>query len=245
MRNLITALLLGPLTGLLSAQAPVPAFQPGERWCVLGDSITEGGSYHRYMELFYCTRFPDRKLEVVNCGIRGDTAPGALRRLRWDCLAAKPTVVSVMLGMNDVAPSLYNAKYSTSSMEGRRSECAETYHKGMRNLTASLIGAGVKVILIKPSIFDDTADLPFANSPGCGATLAGFASRVQAIAEESKVAVVDFSGPMMAINAQQQKHDPHFSIVGPDRTHPTPPGHRVMAYEFLRAQKASGVVRAL
>jgi hypothetical protein len=82
------------------------AFESGDRWCALGDSITEGGYYHRYVELFYLTRFPQRKLDVVDCGIRGDTAPRATQRVQWDCLWAKPSVVSVMLGMNDVGWNL-------------------------------------------------------------------------------------------------------------------------------------------
>ena len=236
------ALLLTPLAGLLPARAtaPLPAFQAGDRWCVLGDSITEGGYYHRYVELFYCTRFPERKLDVLNCGIRGDTAPGALRRLQWDCLAARPTVVSVMLGMNDVGWNLI--RLPAAEVERRRAERAETYDQAMRTLTKSLLEAGVTVVLITPSIFDDTADLPREKCSGAGAALAGLANRVQAIAREFRTPVVDFNGPMTAINAEQQRRDPHFTIVGPDRVHPTEPGHFVMAYEFLRTQKLSGVV---
>ncbi|MEI6644554.1 MAG: SGNH/GDSL hydrolase family protein [bacterium] len=239
-KQMIAVSLLAPLAVLHVAVAVTP-FQTGDRWCVLGDSITEGGYYHRYVELFYYTRFPTQQLEVVDCGIRGETAPGALRRLQWDCLEAKPTVVSVMLGMNDVGRSFY--KYQDSQdFDKKCKERAETYDHSLRTLTKSLLDSGAKVILIKPSIFDDTADLTTPNLPGCGAALAGYAARMQAIAEEFKLATVDFNGSMSAINAEQQKRDPHFSIVGPDRVHPTQPGHMVMAYELLRAQKLSGVV---
>ena len=221
----------------------VPQFQPGERWCVLGDSITHSGSYHKYVELYYFTRFPTQPLDLINCGIAGDTAPGAVRRLQWDCLDAKPTVVSVMLGMNDVGRSLYNARGTTNSNSAKlRADHAQTYEQAMRKLTKSLLDSGAKVILIKPSIFDDTVDFPKANSLGCGAALAGFANRVQAIADEFKVPTVDFNTPLAAINAAQQKLNPHFTIVGPDRVHPMSPGHLVLAYEFLRAQKVPAVV---
>jgi len=220
--------------------APAP-FIEGDRWGVLGDSITRSGQYHRYVELFYLTRFPSRKLDVINCGISGDTAPGALRRLQWDCLDAKPTVVSVMLGMNDVSPGLY----APGGDESRRAKTAETYEVAMRQLTKSLLDSGVKVILITPSIFDDTADVSGANYPGCGAALAGFAQRAQAMAGEFQVPCVDFNGPMAAINAEKQKQNPRFTIVGGDRIHPTPPGHFVMACEFLRAQGLAGVVSSI
>lgn len=225
---------------MAQASAPTPTFASGERWCALGDSITQGGYYVRYIELFYCTRFPLQKIDVINCGINGDTALAALKRLQWDCLDAKPTAVSVMLGMNDVGRSFF--RLPPAEQEKRRAGLAEGYEQGIRKLTSSLKGAGVKVVLIKPSIYDDTADLPTANGVGCGAALADFANRMQVIANEMDVAIVDFNTPMAVINAGKQKDDPYFSIVGPDRVHPTQPGHMVMAYEFLRAQKASGVV---
>ena len=237
----LAALLLEPRAALFAAPQAAPApFESGDRWCALGDSITEGGYYHRYVELFYQTRFPQRKLDVVDCGIRGDTAPRAAQRVQWDCLWAKPTVVSVMLGMNDVGWNLI--RLPAPELERRRAERAEAYAQGMRKLAASLSAAGVKVILIKPSIFDDTAELGGEKFTGGGAALAALGDRAQAIAEEFQTTVVDFNGPMAAINAEQQKRNPQFSIVGPDRVHPTQPGHLVMAYEFLRAQKLPGIV---
>jgi lysophospholipase L1-like esterase len=214
-------MLMLPVIGCVLATDifPLAPFKDGDRWAVLGDSITRSGQYHRYIELFYLTRFPSRRLDVLNCGISGDTAPGALRRLQWDCLDAKPTVVSVMLGMNDVSPGLY----ASGGDESRRAKTAETYEVAMRHLTKSLLDSGVKVILITPSIFDDTADLPSANNPGCGAALAGFAQRVRAMAGEFQVPCVDFNGPMAVINAEQQKKNPRFTIVGGDRIHPTHP----------------------
>ena len=97
---IIAIFLLLPLTALPAAPksksetslqeqvCPVPRFQSGDRWCVLGDSITHGGFYHRYVELFYLTRFPSLQLDVTNCGIAGDTAAGGEKRLAWDCLNA-------------------------------------------------------------------------------------------------------------------------------------------------------------
>jgi lysophospholipase L1-like esterase len=234
-------LLAASVQAVAETTAPA-AFVSGDRWCALGDSITAGGQYYRYIEVFYLTRFPEKKLEVVNSGINGDTGPAALKRLDWDCLDAKPTVVSVMLGMNDVGRSFYKLEYRKPTFEAECAARAETYDQAMRQVTKRLLKAGVKVILIKPSIYDDTAELPMTNLPGCGAALTDYGRRLQAIADELKVATVDFNSPMAAINAERQKQDPHFSIVGRDRVHPSESGHLVMAYEFLRAQKVSGIV---
>ncbi|MEK0445181.1 MAG: hypothetical protein RLZZ399_502 [Verrucomicrobiota bacterium] len=238
----LIALLLLPQPRMHSAEPASLSWKlmEGDRWVALGDSITQGGFYHRYVELFLYTRYPGKKYEVLNCGINGDTTTAALNRVRWDCLSKKPTVVSVMLGMNDVGRSL--VRLEPGELSRRRAEHARLYEQSLRELTQTLLDSGVKVILLKPSIFDETADLPASNSPGCAAALTGFARQVETVAKEFQVPTVDFHTPMAAINEREQKRDPHFSIVGPDRVHPTQPGHLVMAYEFLRSQKMQGTV---
>ena len=229
-------------TNLLTQVSPVPRFQSGDRWCVLGDSITHGGLYHRYVELFYLTRFPSQKLEVINCGISGDTAVGAEKRLPWDCLNAKPTVVSVMFGMNDVKRDLYAPTATGADIEQQRASAAAIYDKTMRRLVKTLRDSSAKVVCLLPSPFDDTADLPATNAPGCNAALVKFGQQVRAIALEFQIPIVDFNSPLASINTDKQKTDPHFTIIGPDRVHPKEPGHLIMASEFLKAQQLTGVV---
>jgi len=203
---ILTALLFGSLTALHAAPAiqpatntqaqplPVPTFQSGDRWCVLGDSITHAGFYHRYIELFYLTRFPSLQLDVINCGIAGDTATGAEKRLAWDCLNAKPTLVTVMFGMNDVGRWLYEPTATGADIEQQRIKSAETYDNAMRRLVQALRDSGAKVVCILPSPFDDTADLPAKNSPGCNAALVKFGQRVRAIARQLQIPVVTIKG---------------------------------------------------
>jgi fructan beta-fructosidase len=220
----------------------VPHFQSGDRWCVLGDSITHAGFYHRYVELFYLTRFPSLQLDVINCGIAGDTATGAEKRLPWDCLNAKPSVVTVMFGMNDVKRDLYAPTATGPDIEQQRASAAAIYDKIMRRLVKTLRDSGAKVVCVLPSPYDDTGDLPTPNLPGCNAALTGLGKRVQAIAQEFQLPIVDFNSPLVSINADKQKLDPHFTIIGPDRVHPKEPGHLIMAAQFLKAQQLTGVV---
>ena len=252
--TLVVALLIAPLpllraapeaqlaTNLLTQVRPVPPFQSGDRWCVLGDSITHGGFYHRYVELFYLTRFPSLQLDVINCGIAGDRATGGEKRLAWDCLNAKPTVVTVMFGMNDVNRELYVPTATGADIERQRAKSAETFDQAMRRLIPALRESGAKVACILPTPFDDTADLPAANLPGCNAALVKLGQQVRAIAQELQVPIVDFNSPLATINEEKQKLDPHFTIIGPDRVHPQESGHLIMAGEFLKAQQLTGVV---
>lgn len=245
----ILLLFLGVVSGVLcradtSAAGP---FSDGDRWCVLGDSITHGGYYPKYVELFYVTRFPDRKLEVLNCGIAGDTATGALKRLGWDCLDHKPTVVSVMLGMNDVGRNHYAANADQATAVQKRSSCDQAYDMAMTNLASRILASGSRLILITPSPYDETAkdagtNRFSTNAPGCGVALGRYAGKVMEWGASLGVAVVDFNGPMTRINAEHQKDNPAFTIIGADRVHPKEPGHLVMAFEFLKSQGVCGDV---
>ena len=243
--------------GLLSGEAasassnnvtPAP-FADGDRWCVLGDSITHGGSYHKDVELFYLTRYPERKLSVINCGISGDSAEGALKRLEWDCLTNRPTVISLMLGMNDVKGGLYATNPDSATLEQRKT-ANMAYETNMMTLASRILGSGTKLILITPTPYDDTAvdtgSLKFAtNHPGQGEALRGYAEKVKGWGGSLGVPVVDFNAPMTAINGENQKTNPSFTLTRMDRVHPGPVGHLVMAYEFLKAQGVDGTVSSI
>ncbi len=82
-------------------------FKGNERVCFIGNSITMNGKFHNYIELYYATRFPDRKIEFYNCGISGDVSGGMLERMDSDILIHKPTWSVLMVGMNDINSGLY------------------------------------------------------------------------------------------------------------------------------------------
>lgn len=90
------------------ALAQFPLFKDGDRVCFIGNSITMNGRYHNYIELFYATRFPERKIEFFNCGISGDVAGGMLARMNSDILRHKPNRAVLMVGMNDIGRSQYS-----------------------------------------------------------------------------------------------------------------------------------------
>lgn len=218
--------------------APAPQFQDGERWCAIGDSITHGGPYHRYVYLYYATRFPHRKIELFNCGISGDTAGGALRRLEADVLRHKPTVATLMLGMNDVSRSLYEGGADAPDLQQKREYAMATHSANLRKLAERLHAAGCRVVFLTPSIYDETADLPRPNAPGVNGALGYCAEGARRLALEFGAGLVDFHAAMGVLNRRMQQADPHFTLIGADRIHPGEAGHLVMAYLFLKAQEA-------
>ena len=107
----------------------VPRFEDGERICFVGDSITHGGAYHSYVYLYYLTRFPEREIRVWNRGISGNQASHVLRRFDEDIASVKPSVSTVMLGMNDVGRSLYEAEGNDEESKRNQQLALDRYIK--------------------------------------------------------------------------------------------------------------------
>jgi lysophospholipase L1-like esterase len=220
-------------------------FKPGTRWFVLGDSITHGGYYHRWIELFYTTRYPDRDVTVWNAGVGGDSADGALSRLKKDVLAHDPTVVSIMFGMNDIRRALYLRPTVSPADEQAREERITDYENNLRTLIQQLTAKGIETILITPSPADDTM---VSGSPVTAAVNEGLArcsETVQRLGRESGVEVIDFFNPMLKYNLLRQKEDPSYTLIGRDRVHPGKEGHFLMMHLFLSAQMPESMVSSV
>jgi lysophospholipase L1-like esterase len=228
----------------------VRPFQSGDRVVFLGDSITKGGSYHELLEIFYAVRFPERAVEFLNCGVGGDRASAILSawsfRVETDVLALKPTVVAVMLGMNDVERSLYRDEPVSPSNEAARKLALEEYRTSLGSLVQKLQNAGPRVIVFSPPVYEESTALSQPERlPGVNAALAVCAGIAREIARAYGAEFVDVHGAMDAANRSQQAVEPEFSITGAgqswnDRVHPGPVGHYVIAHAVLTAQGLLG-----
>ncbi len=217
-------------------------FRANDRWLAVGDSITQNGAYAASVYLYYATRFPDRPLTAINAGISGDTASGALRRYEWDIRAQKPTVATVMFGMNDVSRGNYGMEEVTPEIVARREAALDSYRKNMRTLVTRLQADEVRVVLVTPSIFDDTAEGERPRQSGVNGALSQCADFMRELATETGCSLIELHEPMTRINARLQAGDPLASVVGKDRIHPGASGHLLMAYLLLKAQGAPRLV---
>jgi lysophospholipase L1-like esterase len=232
------------LTVTLSA-ADVPAFETGDRVAFIGDSITHGGTYHANVYLFYATRFPDKPFKAYNCGVGSDNAPGTCIRFDSDIAVHRPNVATIMLGMNDAWSSGFGQGEPTEKMLDSRKRAYDTYTRGMDKLVASLNDLDCRLILIKPSIYDQTAQLETTNFVGKNDMLIDFGDYLETLAEKNDATIVDFTTPMLEVNARLQADDPTATVVGRDRVHPGHAGHFVMSYAFLKAQNMPALVSSI
>lgn len=226
-----------------AGMADVSPFSSDEQVVFIGDSITHAGSYHKNIYLYYATRFPENTIKYYNAGISGDTAVGTYQRFDEDIAIYQPETATIMLGMNDVARDLYltqtqldNGKQLTLDLLSQREAAKNRYLKHTRLLIEKLLKQGSHVVLIGPSIYDETAQLKKPAAQGINLELAKYAAALKQLAAEYNIEFVDFNRPMTELNQQMQIKSPDATLVGKDRVHPGPVGHFVMAYLFLKAQ---------
>jgi len=222
--------------------APAPkglGLKDGERFIFIGDSITHQCLYTQYVEDFFFTRYPDQKIAFRNAGISGDRAQDALDRFDDDIAAFKPTIATVLLGMNDASYRDFDAAIF------------KTYADGMTQLCDRLDAIGCRVILMSPTMFDHQAfEQMVAKDPAKGknkqpdnynAVLAYYGKWVQETARKRGYGFVDLYGPLNTITTQERKKAPNFSLIA-DAIHPGPDGQLVMAYELLKQTGELGSV---
>jgi lysophospholipase L1-like esterase len=97
----------------------------GDTVVFYGDSITNQRLYTVFTEAYVLTRFPQLHIRFIHSGISGDRVSGGYggtidERLQRDVVAYHPTVVTIMLGMNDGEYGPYNAEVFNKYASGYR-----------------------------------------------------------------------------------------------------------------------------
>ena len=209
-------------------------FPENARVMMVGDSITHNGAALAYIQEYYLTHFPKKKVRFFNAGVSGGTAAtSALRYLDDDLALYRPTHAVVMLGMNDSCRHLYG-KEDPHTLQ--KADAFAAYAESMIALCDKLTAAGLPLTLCTPTPFDNGMETDTPALLGVDATLTGYGQFCRGLAEKYGASVVDYNTPLTHINRELQKKDPAASLVGADRVHPTAVGQAVMAVLFLRAQ---------
>ena len=230
------------LAGAAGAQDAGKPFRikDGDRVVFYGDSITEQRLYTTLVENYVVTRFPHLNVTFVHSGWGGDRVSGGGGgpidvRLQRDVVAYKPTVVTVMLGMNDGGYRAFD--------QGT----FDTYTQGYAHILDTVQTAlpGVHLTLIQPSPYDDITHAP--NFPGgYNAVLVRYGQWVQETAAKDHQTVADMNTPMVAVLQKAGEADPALAQkIIPDRVHPGPAGHLIMAEALLKAWNAPAVVTSV
>jgi len=231
--------LLAVLAASAAAQTPADSFYLHDKDTVVfyGDSITEQRLYTTFVETFVLTRYPRLHLRFVNAGWGGENAPGgnggsADVRLNRDVIPYKPTVMTVMLGMNDGGYVAFNE------------ERFNRYTAGMEHILEVMKAAfpGLRVTLLEPSPYDDVTVPPLFPG-GFNSVLVRYGQYVRGLAQRNQMAVADLNRPVVEMLQKANQRDPAGAKnLIPGRIHPAAGGHLIMAESLLKAWGASPVV---
>ena len=235
------------LVGLAGSVAPALALEDdsfflkdGDRVVFYGDSITEQLLYTTFAETFAVTRFPQYDLSFTHSGWGGDRVTGGGggsidRRLARDVIPYRPSVVTIMLGMND------------ASYQPFKQDIFDRYASGYKHIVEELKLdlPGVRLTLIKPSPFDDVTREPKFEG-GYNAVLLRYADFVAELAKSEGASVADLNNPVVEATKKAFETDKEGAVkLNPDRVHPGVGGQLVMAQALLKAWNAPSLVSAV
>lgn len=234
----LIALSFTGVAGITCAHETPPQFKDGQKVVFFGDSITHSGWYEYYVQLFYATRFPDRKIQFENAGVAGASAAGSLDRLNQDVFARKPDWVYIMFGMNDVGRNYYKTADAGEKTMNSRTNNLKSFENRMTENISRIKAAGILAVIVTPSPYDQySLSIKTENLTACNDGLARCAEIDHKIADAQKCPLIDLHADLTAI----LKKNPELNLAA-DRVHPNNAGHMIMAYYILLAQKVPELV---
>ena len=236
-----TALVLAGLVGSIASAFAVDDdsfyLKDGDRVVFYGDSITDQMLYTTFTETYAVTRFPNYKLTFTNSAWSGDRVSGGAggpidRRLARDVIPYRPSVVTIMLGMNDGAYQPF------------KEEVFGWYTSGYRHIIdeLKLDLPGVRLTLIKPSPYDDiTREPKFAG--GYNAVLVRYGEFLGELARSEGTSIADMNNPMVEATKKAFATDKEAATkFNSDRVHPGAAGQLIMTQALLQAWHAPSLV---
>jgi lysophospholipase L1-like esterase len=211
----------------------------GDRITFYGDSITAQRFYTRDVQDFIATRYPGLKVDFHNAGVPGDKVSGgytgdAATRVSRDVKPWDPTVITVMLGMNDGGYVPPDPKIFAD------------YQAGYTTLLGLLRKAApaARITLLENTPYDEVTH--GTEFKGYMATTEQNARATPALATREHLPVVDIYSPVVQLLQRAKSTNPSFaSLLVTDRIHPAEPTHWVLATALMRAWHIDPVVSSV
>ncbi|MGH9613905.1 MAG: SGNH/GDSL hydrolase family protein [Bryobacteraceae bacterium] len=235
-RALRGALLFAVSCAAVLAQ-PSFAVKDGDTVVFYGDSITDQRLYTTFAETYIVTRFPQLHIKFVHSGWGGDKVSGGGGgpidlRLKRDVFAYQPSVMTIMLGMND-------GRYRAFD-DAIYKEFTDGYEHIIQSVKATL--PNIRITVIDPSPYDDVTRAP--NFPGgYNAVLIRYGQFLKDLAKKNDLNFADLNTPVVNMLQKANGADSaEATKILPDRVHPGPSGHLTMAEALLKSWNAPALV---
>ena len=200
---------------------------PKAKFLFIGDSITDcgrggdkegmGSGYVRVVRDYLRAKDPGHAPEVINRGISGNKVTNLRDRWQKDVLDLSPSVLSIMIGINDVWHGLNTPGAGVD---------LETYKSTYRGLLAQVKEKlpECAIVLCEPTVIS-----PPAPAKG-NESLKPYVAAVRELVLEQKVALVPLHD--VFLDAAKARPDIDWATDG---VHPTSSGHMLIARQWLAA----------
>jgi lysophospholipase L1-like esterase len=202
----------------------------GATLVMIGDSITDAGrerpvgmgegigwGYVRIVASMITAKYPERKIQVLNTGISGNTIRDLDARWQTDVINLKPTWLSVMIGTNDVWRYFDPANLAHAVPHD---EFESTYRRLLNQIQPALEG----IVLMTPFYVEPD------RREAMRSRMDQYGKIVKTISEDLNCHFVDtqaeFNRGMEHINPLE---------IAADRVHPSNIGSGILANGFLKA----------
>ena len=240
MKSPFVSLILLALSITAAAQPKDFYLKENDRVVFYGDSITDQRLYTAFTETFVVTRFPKLKVSFVHSGWGGDRVGGGGGgnievRLKRDVFAYNPTVMTIMLGMNDGSYRAFDQKIF------------DQYSSGYEHIVDAVKKAQprIRITAIQPSPYDDVTRPPQFEG-GYNNVLVRYGQFIRALAGREGLNVADLNTAVVAALEKAKASDAEAAKkIIQDRVHPGPAGQLLMAGELLKSWHAPRTVTAV
>lgn len=211
------------------------ALKDGDRVVFFGDSITEQRLYTSYVQQFVISRYPNLNVTFVNSGWTGDTVHdnpcvpcagvGALARIERDVVAYKPTIVTLLFGMNDG----YYKDFDPDALKA--------YEDGLSQIIAIIKReTKARIYVMTPTVYDAEMKTTWSHTDKYNEVLDRYSEAAKEIARRETLPVIDLHTATTVALMTARKADKSYTFFSPgDGVHPKAEGHAVMAAEVVRA----------
>ncbi len=207
--------------------------EAGSKLIMTGDSVTDcdrgrpvgeglfgaiGNGYVNLVQANLFSKYPEKRIRVVNMGASGNTVKDLKDRWETDILDQKPDWLSIMIGINDVW------RQFDSPLETEKHVYLEEYTQTLDELVRTTMPKLKGLVLLTPYYIEPN------KNDAMRAAMDIYGAAVKSISQKYHTHFVDTQAAFNKILAHY-----HPNLLCWDRVHPNQIGHMILAQAFLNA----------
>ena len=204
--------------------------QKNDRILFFGDSITDAGrdksnaadlgyGYAKMIAESLSGEYPEWNFQFLNRGINGNKIPDLANRLEEDCINLSPTVVSILIGINDTWHRIGSADFGSKEVIN---QFEREYREVLKRIKEK---TNARIVILEPFVLSyptDRLEWRVDLDP-----------RIQAVRRLANEFAEDFIPLDGLLNAAGMKVG-YQALTGEDGVHPTDEGHAFIADAWLK-----------